>query len=371
MKKLFIPFLAVCFPTLLFSQSDTSGTQKLIIGTYTSGKSEGVYVYNFDLNTGKAGFVSSVFSADPSYVAVSADSKFVYAVNEEGAAKGSGKVTAFSYSNGRLTTINTVASGGDDPCYITTDHTGKWLVTGNYSGGNFSVFPLNADGSVGNAATTINHAGSSLNKERQTKPHVHCTMFSPDNKYLLVADLGTDKIVSYSFNSKNGSVKNKREVSVQAGAGPRHLAFSPDGKHVYLTEEMFGNVDVYQYKKGKLKWQQTISMVPPKFMGRIGAADIHISGDGKFLYTSNRGESDMLTIFSIAGDGKLKVSGYQEAMGINPRNFVIDPSGKFLLVANQSSDEVVIFRRDKNTGLLTDTNERIKLPNPVCLKWIN
>jgi len=366
MKKILVS-LGILFSVSAMAQSN----QQLIIGTYTSGKSEGIYVYDFNMQTGKFSPLSKVFTPEPSYLVVTPDHKFVYSVNELGADKGSGTITGFSYSNGTLTKLNTQPTGGDHPCYTSIDKTGKWLVAGNYSGGNFSVYPLNADGSIGTVLYTIQHKGSSIDKSRQEKPHVHCTVFSPDNKYLLVADLGTDQIVSYKFNEKDGSLGKINYTNITPGAGPRHIAFSPNGKYAYLVEEMFGNVDVFKYKKGKFTHQQKISMVPTTDIGKIGAADIHISADGRFLYTSNRGESDKITIFSIESNGKLKVAGYQSVMGIGPRNFVIDPSGNFLLVANQKTDEVVIFKRDKYTGLLTDTNERIKIPSPVCLKWIN
>lgn len=365
MKNLLFALLScIAFYQAGAQSTDSSAGFTLLIGTYTNTGSRGIYVYRINRESARPTFISVTQSSNPSFVTVGKN-RNVYAVNEDKA----GMVSAFNFLNGKLMPVNEVASGGADPCYVTQDKTGKWVVAGNYTGGNFSVFPLLENGALGAALTTIAHAGNSVNKERQEKAHVHCTMFSPDNKYLLVADLGTDEIVRYKFNDKTGAIGKEIHIKVQAGAGPRHLAFHPGGKYVYLTEELFGNVAVYRYKKGKLKLQQTISMVPPKFIGTIGAADLHLSADGRFLYSSNRGTSDKITIFSVNSNGTLKVTGYQSVLGFNPRNFTIDPSGNFLLVANQGSDEVVIFKRDKYTGLLTDTGQRIKLPKPVCLTW--
>lgn len=371
MKKARLLTLLLSLCSLTYAQTDSTYNLKLLVGTYTSGKSEGIYVYNFSSKAGKSSKISSTNSANPSYLAISANNKFVYAVNELGGEKGNGTVTAFTLNAGKLTELNKQTTGGDHPCYVAIDNTSKWVVAGNYNGGNFAIFPLLADGKVGAFSSLTDHSGSSINKERQEKAHVHCTIFSPDNRYLLVADLGTDEVTIYPFNQLTGVVSKPYVTKVEPGSGPRHLVFHPNGKYVYLTEEMFGNVAAYKFKKGKLKKLQTISMVQPKFIGQLGAADIHISSDGRFLYSSNRGESDRITIFSINRKGSLKVQGYQSVLGFTPRNFTIDPTGNYLLVANQNSDAVVVFKRDKVTGLLTDTNERIRIPNPVCLKWLN
>lgn len=371
MKKLLIQCLLLCCPFILFAQQNSTNTHQLLVGTYTNTDSKGIYVYDVNFINGKATFVSNQFTKNPSFLTVAKSNQFVYAVNELNNDSSGGKVAAFSFQNGQLNFINEVSSGGNDPCYLQLDKTGKWLAVGNYSSGNFSIIPVNADGSVGQAISTTQHEGFGVNKERQENPHVHSTVFSPDNKYLLVADLGTDEIFSYSFNAKTGKLGKPNSTKITDGAGPRHIVFHPSKKMAYLVEEMFGNIDVFSYKKGKLKQVQKISMVQPKFMGEIGGADIHISPDGRFLYSSNRGDADMLTIFSIEKSGKLKVVGHQSVMGITPRNFTIDPTGNLLLVANQNSNEIVVFKRSKSSGLLLDTKIRIAVPKPVSLEWIN
>jgi len=365
-------FLIFCLPFTGFTQSPkTAGGHYLLVGTYTRGKSEGIYVYKFNSNTGQSALVSSAPASNPSYLAVSPNRRYVYAVNED---KDSGAVTAFSFASGKLKKLDTKPSGGDHPCYVAVDKTGKWVFAGNYSGSNFSVFPVAADGSLKVSSTTITHSGSSINKERQEKAHVHCTVLSPDNRYLFVSDLGMDKIMAYSFNAASGKLVSapKPFTEVSPGAGPRHITFAPSGKYAYLMEELSGTVVVFAYHNGMLRQLQSISSVPADFTGFAGSADIHVSPDGRFLYASNRGESNTIAVFSInPGSGMLTGKGFYPVLGNAPRNFNFDPSGNFLLVANQDSDEIVIFKRNKQTGLLTDSGERIKAGNPVCIKWIN
>lgn len=355
---------------IIFSQK--SNEQYLVIGTYTSEKSDGVYVYKFNTVTGDNSFVSSVKTSNPSFLAISPDKKMVYAVNEDDP----GHVTAFEFNktDGRLLQRNQQPSHGRHPCNITFDKTGKWIVVSNYTSGTIAVYPITKDGSVGNATDTIQHVGSSVNSERQESAHVHSATFSKNNKMLYVADLGMDKVMLYDFDSKKGKLKeNKNQfVMTKPGAGPRHFDIHPNGKYAYLMEEMNGSISGYKIEKdGYLSLTQNISGLPRDFNGEVGSADIHVSPDGKFLYCSNRGESNTIGIFSVNPvNGQLFWIGYQSTMGKTPRNFNFDPTGNFLLVANQNSDEIVIFKRDKQTGLLTDTGKRIKVSKPVCIKWI-
>ena len=367
MKKLFSKLLLMAIPVLSMSQS----TRYLLIGTYTKGKSEGIYVYQFNIKTGNATLVSKATAANPSYLALSPDEKFVYAVNEDGNDKGS--ITAFSFdkSSGQLQFLDKQSSGGDHPCYVSVNKTGKWVTAANYSGGSFSTFPVMANGTLG-APNTVQHTGSSVDKSRQESPHVHSTVFSPDDKYLFVQDLGIDKIMIYTFNAGHGTPQPAPTpfVATTPGSGPRHLTFHPSGKFAYCIEEMGGAVSVYRYKNGKLTPIQRISSVPANFNGKKWAADIHVSPDGHFLYASNRTPSNTIAIFRInKSNGQLTSVGYEPTRGLVPRNFVMDPGGEYLLVANQDSDNVVIFKRNKKTGLLTDTGKRIDVGNPTCLQF--
>lgn len=348
----------------------------LITGSYTTGKSEGIYVYLFNSSDGSHKEISHVKISNPSYVAVSPDEKFVYAVQENAANKGKGgEIAAFSFDKqtGVLTYINKQPSGGDHPCYVSVDKTGKWVATGNYSSGSVAILPVQADGSLGAASTIMQHEGSGVNKERQSKPHVHCAVFSNDNRFLFVPDLGIDKVMIYSFDDLTGKLSTAPQPFARStdGAGPRHFCFHPSNKFAYLVEEMSGTVVVFDYKNRTLKSKQRISSMPVGDTANAASADIHVSTDGKFLYASNRADANSIAIFKInSKTGKLVLVGHQSTLGKTPRNFNFDPSGSFLLVGNQNSDEIVIFKRDKETGLLTDTKKRIEAGKPVCIKWI-
>jgi 6-phosphogluconolactonase len=371
MKSLIISAIASAF---LFQPA--SNESYLIVGTYTGGKSEGIYVYKFNSADGSSKEVSHVKTSNPSFVAVSPDQRFVYAVHEDAVNNGKGgEISAFAFSKetGTLTYINEQSSAGDHPCYVAIDKTGKWIATGNYSGGSLSILPVNKDGSLGAATTTIRHEGSGMNKQRQEKPHVHCTLFSNDNRFLFVPDLGLDKVMIYAFDATTGKLTPAKQPFAKStdGAGPRHFTFHPNNKYGYLIEELSGTVVAFQYNNGALKDIQRISTMPSNDTSFAGSADIHVSPDGKFLYVSNRSISNTIAIYTInQQNGKLSLAGHQSTLGKTPRNFNFDPSGNFLLVANQESNEIVIFKRDKITGLLTDTGKRIGVGKPVCLKWV-
>ncbi len=368
--------LLLLLVTFYFVSCAQKNENYLLIGTYTTGKSEGVYVYRFNSTTGDFDSVSMVKSSNPSYLAISPDEKFVYAVNE-GADKGNGgKVTAFTFNkaDGKLSFIGQQPSAGDDPCYVSVDKTNKWIAVANYTSGTLSVLPINKSGGIDPATTAIQQTGYSVNTERQTSPHMHCAIFSKDNKYLFAADLGTDKVMIYSFDEKTGKLAEATSpfIMTKAGTGPRHLTFHPNNKYAYLIEELTGTISAYNYKNGAFALFQNASALPPDYMGSIGSADIHVSADGKFLYASNRGESNTIAIFKIdQKSGAITLVGHQSTLGKTPRNFNFDPSGNFLLVANQDSDDIVIFKVDKQTGLLSDSGKRINAGNPVCIKWIS
>lgn len=349
----------------------------LLVGTYDSPKSEGIYVYRFNSSTGTAKEMSHIKTSDPSFLAISPDEKYVFAVNENADSTGKGGgVSSFSFdkTTGKLTVISKQSSEGNHPCYISVDKTGKWVIAGNYSSGNLSVLPVLPDGILEKATDTIQHAGKGPNTERQLGPHVHATVFSPDNKYLLVTDLGLDRIISYEFDALKGKLNHQQAYIVYStpGTGPRHLDFSPSGNNVYVLHELASQVESFRWNNGNLFALEQMTTMPKTYSGPAGSADIHVSPDGKFLYASNRANSNTIAIFSIGRDnGKLKLVGHQSTLGLTPRNFNFDPTGKFLLVGNQNSDEIVIFKRNIKKGLLTDTGHRISVGKPVCIKWIS
>ncbi len=369
MKLIFSALLS-----LLFLKSPAQ-EYTMIVGTYDSPKSEGVYVYKFNSTDGSAKEISHVKTSNPSFVTFSPDGKFVYAVHETAPQDGKGgDIASFSFNKekGTLTFINRQLSGGDHPCHVETDKTGKWLSASNYSSGSLSMLPINPDGSLGKA-TTIQHRGVGKNPERQKGPHTHGAIISADNRQLIVTDLGIDKVLIYSLNAVTGKLTPAEQPFVQSvpGSGPRLITFHPNNEYAYLIEELSGTVVLFKYKKGKLEAKQRISTLPAGDTSFAGSADIHVSPDGKFLYASNRGDVNTIAIFSIdKSDGKLSLIGHQSTLGKTPRNFSIDPSGKYLLCENQNSDEIVIFKRDVKTGLLSDTGNRIKVGKPVCIKWM-
>lgn len=347
----------------------------MLVGTYTSGKASGIYVYKFNSYTGKADSVSMIKSENPSFLAVSPNQRFVYAVNENANNGNGGTVSAYSFNKktGQLIFINQQPSGGDHPCYVTVDKTGKWVIAGNYSSGSLSVLPVAADGGLLPPDTVIRHVGNSINEQRQKSPHVHCTLLSDDNRNLFVPDLGMDKVMIYEFDEKKGSLKPTEQAYVASipGSGPRHFTIHPNNKFAYLIEEMSGTVVAYQYNNGNLRAMQRVTTVQKTDTGFIGSADIHVSNDGRFLYASNRGGNNTIAIFKIDSvTGKLSLAGHQPTKGSFPRSFSLDPSGEFLLAANQHSDMIAVFVLNKRTGLPLDTGTRIKVGNPVCIKWI-
>jgi 6-phosphogluconolactonase len=348
----------------------------LFAGTYTDSGSKGIYVYRFNAQAGKATWVSNTDSAaNPSYFIVSKDGNFVYAVNETSGIN-PGRVSAFSFNknNGTLKLLNSEPTGGDDPCHLSMTIDGKWLAVANYSSGSVSAFPLNKNGSLNPYAQLIQNSGSSINKERQEKSHVHAAVFSPGEDYLFTPDLGTDKVMIYKFNSLSEeplTPSSPAYVKTPPGDGPRHITFHPGKKFAYLINELSGTVTAYRYDKGKLAEVQELITHPKEYKGTPGSAEIFTSPDGKFLYASNRGDENTITIFSInSSTGKLTLRGYQSTLGKTPRNFVIDPTGNYLFAANQETDNIVIFKRNSQTGLLKETKEQIHVSKPVCLQMI-
>ena len=365
MRKLLLPLCMLLTTSVLAQQ------YHLVVGTFTDAGSDGIYTYKFNSQTGDAVAASSVKTSNPSYLVVSPDNKYVYAANHDE----QGMVSAFQFNkqDGSLKFLNKVTSAGAHPCYISINKKGNILVVGNYAGGNLSVLEVRQDGQVNQPKQIIQLKGSSVNRSRQEKAHVHATVFSPDQRFLFVPDLGSDKVMIYKVAQGSGALQPAEEpfIDVNAGSGPRHIDFHPKYGFAYLIEELTGTISVYKYAEGKLTLVQNTSAHPISYQGAYGSADIHVSPDGNFLYASNRGDANSIAIFKIDPDtGMIMPTGFQPSLGIHPRNFNFDPTGNFLLVANRDTDEIVIFKIDKQTGLLEDTKKRIKVSKPVCIKWI-
>ena len=348
----------------------------LFIGTYTNAKPDkGIHVYKFNSVNGSLILIKSGNNIiNPSYLTIHPNGKFLYACTET-QMNDNGNVSAFAFNKktGALKLINKVSSGGDNPCYVSIHHSGKWLTTANYSGGSAAVSAINENGSLTAPAQVLTFKGSGIIKDRQEKAHIHSGVFSKDNNFIFFSDLGSDKIWCYPFNSSVARPIQEAKVSetvLVAGSGPRHFTFHPKRNYAYSIEELSGMVSVYGYRKGALKFIQRIAAHGDQTKGPFGSADIHISPDAKFLYCSNRASENTITIFSIQKNGVLMLVGIQSTLGVHPRNFMIDPTGRFLLVANQHSNNVVVFKRNKITGLISPAGVEISVPRPSCLQMI-
>jgi 6-phosphogluconolactonase len=359
--------LFVLISILIQPFSAQKSNYRLLIGTYTNtGKSQGIYSYDIDMKSGifKQKSVATGVS-NPSYLTITPDKKFVYSVNES--SDGSA-ANAFSFDEktGRLIKLNSSLTKSGGPCYISV--TEKHVFTANYGGGSISVFGRNDDGSLTELLQKIQHTGKSINTERQGEPHVHQVIVSPDKKYVVANDLGTDKVTVYKYNpiSKTEVLTALDTLTVKLGSGPRHATFNRDGSKEYLVQEIDGTVSVLGFEKGKLSLLQETTLVKNEGLINRGA-DIHLSPDERFLYITNRGTANNISCFYVAKNGKLEFKQQVLTGGDGPRNFAITSDGKYVFVAHQFTDNIVIFKRDLKTGLLTDSGKRIDVGAPVCL----
>ncbi len=350
------------------------------IGTYTDKQSKGIYAFRFDASTGKLtpmGLAAETTSQD--YLAVHPSQRYVYAVKEgnESGGQNAGLVSAFSINpaTGKLTLLNEISTRGSGPCHLTVDRTGKNLLVANYTGGSVAVLPVNEDGSLRDATAFIQHTGSSVNKERQEAPHVHCIHASPDNHFVLAADLGLDEVLVYRFDPVRGSLAPNHPpfVKTTPGAGPRHFAFHPNGKFVYVINELQCTLSTFSYNgaQGVLKELQTVSTLPDgyKITKDDSAAEIVVHPSGKFVYGSNRGH-DSIAVFAIdSTTGTVKALERISTQGKTPRGLGIDPTGSYLIACNQDSDSLVVFRIDPQTGKLTPTGRKTAAYTPVDIEF--
>ena len=371
MKKI-QTFLTIVFALLTFITFAQDNNLIMYIGTYTEGgNSNGIYTYRFNQENGTFELLSSATAANPSFVTLSPDGKHLYAVSEYN----DGRQGAYSFdvSEDKVQLSHPVflptapkeylPRAGADPCHIVSD--GKYVITANYTGGDISVFSLDA---AGRLQTEVQHI-SFVGKTPERVAHIHCIIPTPDKKYILATDLGNNRVYRFHYNNKthkNSEVLTAQRVAyeVSDGQGPRHLTFSKDGRFAYLINELGGECVVLSYCKGKLKEVQRI--MADEGGGR-GSADIHISPDGRFLYTSHRLKKDGIAIFAIDPEkGTLSKIGYQHT-GIHPRNFGITPNGKYLLVACRDDNKIQVFERNEATGEMTETAQAIEVDRPTCI----
>ncbi len=349
------------------------------IGTYTGPKSKGIYLYR--LETGKPALVQVGVAAEtpsPSFLAIHPNHKFLYAVNEVDNFKGqkSGAVSAFAIdrSTGLLTAINEQSSGGPGPCHVSVDHAGKVVLVANYAGGSVAAYPIEKNGGLGAAGTFIQHRGSGVNSQRQSTPHGHFITMDKPNRHALACDLGLDEILVYHLDAKKALLtpNDPPYGTVEPGAGPRHLAFHPNGRFVYVINELASTLTTFTYdsKQGRLEKIETVPTLPKGFSGNNSTAEVQMHPSGKFIYGSNRGHNS-IAVFSIdQKSGRVQLVQHESTRGKTPRGFDVDPSGRFLVAANQDSNSLSLFAIDQASGRLSPIGEPIPAPMPVCVVFM-
>lgn len=350
----------------------------VFVGTYTGSGSRGIYRFDFDPDSGEVSEAKlAAETTSPSFLAIHPTRRFLYAVGEVDTFKGKkgGVVAAFAVDgqSGDLKALNSQSSAGAGPCHLVVDKTGKNVLVANYGGGSAAVLPIGPDGYLKEHSSFIQHDGSSVNPSRQSEPHAHSVNLDAANRFAIVADLGLDRMLVYKFDPAAGTIapNDPPSAALPPGAGPRHFAFHPDGKHAYTINELNSTMTTWSYDAGQgvLTALQNISTLPAGFNGTNHPADVHVHPSGKFVYGSNRGHDSIVTYSVDHASGRLTLVGHQGKGIKNPRNFGVHPAGKFMLVANQDNDSVLVFRVDPASGGLAPTGGAVKVSRPVCVQF--
>jgi 6-phosphogluconolactonase len=369
--------IALLFCASLFA-AESSAEYWTFFGTYTGAKSKGIYAAKFDTRTGKFGAPQlAAEMTNPTFLAVHPNGKTLYAIGEIGnfGGKKSGSVAAFKIgADGKLTLLNTQSSGGAGPCHVMVDATGKCVLAANYGGGSVTSVPVKEDGSLAEPGSFIQHTGSSVNQQRQEAPHGHCIVPDPGNRFALGCDLGLDQVLIYKLDQTKATLTPNEPAfgSTERGAGPRHLAFHPSGKFVFVINELDCTMTTFAWdgQKGVLTALGSVSTLPGERQRGYSTAEVQVHPNGKFVYGSNRGH-DSIVVFSVdEKTGKLTRVQNESTQGKTPRHFTLDPSGKFLIAENQGSDNAFVFAVDAASGKLTPTGEKIEVGAPVCAVFV-
>ncbi len=345
----------------------------VFVTSFAPGDKGGIHAYTFDTKEGKLKELRRTAGVEnPFFLAISPDKKFLYSIHaKQFGGKENEHVAAYSVvgRTGDLKLLNRQSAEGTAACYLDVDKTGKTVLVANYSSGSVASLPVKADGSLGEKASFFQHKGSSVNDKRQKEPHAHCIVVSPDNKFVYAADLGTDQILCYKLDATTAKLtaNDPPFAKSPAGAGPRHLTFHPNGKRVYVINELLNSVTLFDYDAatGKLTEKQTIPTLPGDFKGTSHCADLKITPDGKFLYGTNRGH-DSIACYSIADDGKLALVAIEPSLGKGPQNLAI-VDGKWLLCANLPGNNIAVFEIGTKTGKLKSAGEPVKQASPSCI----
>jgi 6-phosphogluconolactonase len=359
----------------------------MYVGTYTRreahvvGKSQGIQIFRFNPATGEMRAVGELAGLEnPTFLAIHPSKQYLYAVSEltervEGRPAGAIAALKIDPATGDLTLLNKQASLGTSPCHLQVDATGGFVLASNYGSGGVCVLPIRADGSLGTTSDFVEHTGSSVNPQRQKEPHPHSVNLLANNEFAFVPDLGTDKVMIYHFDAEQGKLHANPEqpwARTKSGAGPRHMAFHPNGRFAYVANELDSTVAGFALDadKGTLREINTVSALPPDFTGTSWCADIHVHPLGHTVYVSNRGHDSIGVLRVDQESGEVTPIDYTSTGGEVPRNFALDPSGRFLLAANQNTDSIVVFEMDARTGKLTPTGQTAQTPTPVCIKFL-
>ncbi len=359
---------------------DSKGQVFAFVGSYKDGDGAGIYAYRVDLATGKLDLAGRAPGIQPLYVAVHPAKDAIYGVHGEvkgrevniaGSRDGAVSAYALNGSTGEMTYLNSQPSKGVSPCYVSVDATGKSALVANYDSGSITALPIGADRRLGAPSDFVQHTGSSIDPKRQTHAYAHAMDLDPSNRFAIAADLGIDKLMVYALDAGAGKLKpaGKPWAQTRAGSGPRHFAFHPKGKYMYVISELNSSMTAYEFNSsdGGLKEIQTIATVPAGSAGANYCADVRVEPSGRFVYGSNRGH-DSIVIYAIDQEtGKLSLIGFQPSGGKTPRAFAIDPTGKYLLSANLASDNVTTFRIGQATGKLEPTGHVVSVPSPGCI----
>ncbi|AFL85621.1 3-carboxymuconate cyclase [Belliella baltica DSM 15883] len=377
MKKYSLPFLGLILGVVLFVACDDEPSEEIfesshqfLIGSYTSSEEEGIGFLEFDPLTNAANIkVIGSNITNPSFLTLNKKQDLLFTV-EEIAGENGGRVKSFGFNKGdkELTLISMENTLGDHPCYLTLDPNEQFLVVGNYSGGNFSTFRI--DSGQLTHVQTIEHEGKSIIQSRQEKPHIHSLVFHPGGEKMFVSDLGTDKIYIYDFNPNYAVPFQPAAIpyfEVEAGSGPRHLIFNEKGDRFYLIHELTAELGVYAYENEEINLLSTVSLTHPQFQGTVGAAEVKLSQDGKYIYASNRGEANEISVYEKDLNDKLILVQRISTQGVSPRNFNFSNDGSTFIVGNQESNEIGIFDINQKTGMIGDIIQKVAFPKPAYI----
>jgi 6-phosphogluconolactonase len=349
----------------------------VFISSFKAGKDGAIEAYRLEAATGRLAPVRRAASVEhPYFMTVSPDQKFLYAIHaRQFGSKEHEEIAAFAIvgRTGELKPLNRQSTLGSAACYLHVDPTGKTLLVANYVSGSVASLPVREDGSLDKGVSLMQHAGPNRGQEPQEAPHAHCIVTSPDNRFACAADLGLDQVLVYRLDAKKAELapNDKPPGKTPAGAGPRHLAFHPNGKHLYVINELGGSVTRFDYNPqlATLEERQTIATLPREFQGKNACADLKITSNGRFLYGTNRGH-DSICVYAVDRDGRLTLVEIVPSLGQEPQNLAITPRGDLLLCANMAGNSVAVFRIDAESGRLRSVGSPTTVPSPSCVRLV-